>query len=49
MIGDTLKACLVGEMRYKHQIYDHEKISLYYRLILEDRGGEESNIEKTII
>ena len=36
-------------MRYKHSIYDHEKISLYYRLILEDKGNEDSNIEKVII
>jgi hypothetical protein len=38
MIGDTLYACLGGEARRNHELYDSDKLSLLYRDILLDTG-----------
>ena len=48
MIGDTLKACLTGDERRSHELYENDKISLLYRVVLEDTG-EQSNIQRLII
>ena len=48
MIGDTLYACLTGEERRNHELYFNDKISLLYKLILEDSGSE-CTIERLII
>ena len=48
MIGDTLKACLTGDERRSHELYENDKISLLYRIVLEDTG-EQSNIQRLII
>ena len=48
MIGQTLYACLTGEERRHHELFDQDKISLLYRIILED-NGKESSIERLII
>lgn len=37
-IGDTLRACLTGVERRRHELYDNDKIQLLYQLILEDDG-----------
>ena len=47
MIGETLKACLTGEMTRKHELYDNEKIQLLYSVILGDSGSG-SDIQKLI-
>ena len=47
MIGDTLNACLTGEPRRSHELYDSDKLSLLYRLILEDDGTGNS-IQKLV-
>lgn len=54
MIGDTLRAALTGTMRRSHELYDHEKISLLYKIILaQDEGSgsgdDQTNIERLII
>ena len=50
VIGDTLRACLTGVERRRHELYDNDKIALLYRLILEDDGDAESSaIEREII
>lgn len=38
MIGQTLYACLKGDERRNHELYDQDKISLLYKIILEDDG-----------
>jgi seryl-tRNA synthetase len=38
MIGDTLNACLIDEPRRRHELYDNDKISLLYKMILDDDG-----------
>mmetsp|Transcript_9429 Transcript_9429/g.14456 ORF Transcript_9429/g.14456 Transcript_9429/m.14456 type:complete len:81 (-) Transcript_9429:2017-2259(-) len=48
MVGDTLKACLIGEERRRFELYESDKISLLYKLILDD-DGDGSNIQKLII
>lgn len=48
VVGDTLRACLTGVERRRHELYDNDKIQLLYQLILEDDGGG-SLIEKEII
>ena len=48
MIGDTLNACLMDETRRRHEIYDQDKISLLYQVILEDDGQGE-NVQRMII
>ena len=42
MIGDTLYACLTGEPRRSHELYDSDKLSLLYRLVLEDEAKGDS-------
>jgi hypothetical protein len=54
MIGDTLRAALTGTMRRSHELYDHEKIALLYKIILttdesETSGEDQTNIERLII
>lgn len=48
MISQTLYACLTGEERRNHELFNQDKISLLYRIILEDTGNE-SNIERMIV
>lgn len=48
MIGETLDACLTGEERRSHELYANDKISLLYRIVLED-SGEGCNIQRLII
>ena len=48
MIGETLEACLTGEERRSHELYASDKISLLYRIVLEDSGAG-GNINKLII
>jgi hypothetical protein len=48
MIGSTLYACLTGEQRRNHELYDQDKLSLLYRTILSD-DGKETNIERLIV
>jgi hypothetical protein len=48
MIGDTLYACLHGEPRREHELYDVDKLHLLYQFILAD-DGKSSSIEKLII
>jgi len=38
MISDTMNACLVDVERRNHELYDNDKISLLYRLVLADDG-----------
>lgn len=48
MIGETLDACLTGEERRSHELYANDKISLLYRIVLEDTG-QGGDIQKMII
>ena len=48
MIGETLDACLTGEERRSHELYANDKISLLYRIVLEDTGMG-GDIQKLII
>ena len=48
MIGETLDACLTGEERRNHELYENDKISLLYRMVLEDTG-KGADIQKLII
>lgn len=48
VVGDTLRACLTGVERRRHELYDNDKIQLLYQLILDD-DGEGSLIEREII
>jgi len=48
MIGETLDACLTGEERRNHELYENDKISLLYRIVLEDSGAG-GDIQKLII
>lgn len=48
MIGETLEACLTGAERRNHELYLSDKISLLYKIVLED-SGEGANIQKLII
>jgi hypothetical protein len=36
MIAETLNACLTGVERRNHELYNNDKTSLLYRLILGD-------------
>lgn len=58
MIADTLNACLVDVERRNHELYNNDKTSLLYRLILgDDQGGnsirqlvvEMTNVAKQVI
>jgi len=48
MIDETLLACLTGEERRSHELYAQDKISLLYRIVLEDTGAG-LDIQKLII
>lgn len=45
MIGDTLRAALTGGMRRAHELYDHEKISLLYKIILTQEESSNDGTE----
>ena len=52
MIGDTLRASLKGEAKRNHDLYDHDKLYLLYRMILTDEGAgddAQTDIERAII
>jgi hypothetical protein len=37
-VKDTLNACVGAKERKRLEIYDTEKMSLYYKIVLEDHG-----------
>ena len=43
-IGDTLRSCLTGPERRRHELYDTDKIQLLYEVILNDDGIRGSQI-----
>lgn len=53
MIGDTLRACLTGNQRRNHELYNHEKLGMLYSVVLadddENAEGGVTDIERTII
>lgn len=50
VVGDTLRACLTGVERRRHELYDNDKIALLYQLILQDDGESGASlIEREII
>ena len=48
MIDETLDATLTGEERRNHELYANDKISLLYKIVLEDTGAGDA-IQKLII
>ena len=48
MIDETLDATLTGEERRNHELYAQDKISLLYKIVLEDTGAGDA-IQKLII
>lgn len=48
MIDETLDAALTGEERRNHELYANDKISLLYKIVLEDNGAGDA-IQKLII
>ena len=50
IVSDTLRACLGGQERRRHELYDNDKVALLYQYILEDEGAAESSqIQRDII
>lgn len=48
MIGETLEATLTGVERRNHELYNNDKNSLLYRLILGDEQ-EGTSIRKLVV
>ena len=46
MVGDTLKAVLGGHERRAHELYEAEKNSLLYKLVLTDNDGDDGMIRR---
>ena len=45
MISDTLFSCLTGNERRLLELYDADKLSLLYKIILSNDGTEQGNIQ----
>lgn len=49
MINETLEACLQGETRKMHTIYEIEKLSLLYRIILTANTEDVGHVRRKIL
>lgn len=48
MICETMEACLMKETRRNHELYNADKMSLLYRIILSEDEAEAGDIRRAI-